>query len=255
MFPARDGIIPRPLILAYHSVNSERTDNLAVRTSDFRRQLEWLRRRGYVAITLQRYLMEGSTSKRTAIITFDDGYADNYTQAFPVLKEYGFRATVFLVSDYVGTERIYPWDRARARGRAESYRALAWKQVHEMQEWGVEFGSHTCTHPRLAEIDADISREEIRRSRDDLAAKLGREVVSFSYPQGNLNAKVVAAVRDSGYSGAVVTPTRQGLPHSSFLLRRVGVYYPNNDWVFRLKTTRLFRNNYERLQGLRDRCS
>jgi peptidoglycan/xylan/chitin deacetylase (PgdA/CDA1 family) len=91
-----------PLILAYHSVSEYRKDALAVNVAAFENQITWLHRHGYRSITLAEFMTETiETGKRIAIITFDDGYADNYTLAFPILKRYGCVATIFLVSDYV----------------------------------------------------------------------------------------------------------------------------------------------------------
>ena len=243
---------PSPLILAYHSISQTRTDNLTVSAADFRRQMEWLSRSRYETVTLSQYVnRDNRRTDRSVVITFDDGYADNYTTAFPILRDHGFVATVFLVSDYVGTDHIYWWDEPKAGHDRSPYRLLSWNEVHEMEEYGIEFGSHSCTHRKLTQIPASQQAHEIRRSRADLQAMLRREVVSFCYPAGDLNSHVVKAVEDAGYRCGVVTPTASGLTRNRFTLRRVGVYYPNSWFVFRLKVSRLIRCNYERILGIR----
>jgi peptidoglycan/xylan/chitin deacetylase (PgdA/CDA1 family) len=243
-----------PLILAYHSVSERREDSLAVRLADFEYQMAWLHRHGYRSMTLAGFTSQAVAKReRIVIITFDDGYADSYTLAFPVLKHYRFVATIFLVSDYVNTDHVFPWDVPKITGDAGPalYRLLAWEQVHEMAAYGIEFGSHTCTHPRqLTDLSAEQCWDEIARSRTDLGAKLGRQVVSFCYPRGDLDAKVVQMVEQAGYDCAVVTPSRPAIPLCRYTLRRTGIYHHHTPLLFRLRITPLVRSNIERLGRL-----
>jgi peptidoglycan/xylan/chitin deacetylase (PgdA/CDA1 family) len=240
-----------PLILAYHSVSDARTDGLAVRASDFEYQIGWLHRHGYRSITLAEFRGETfNRGERVVIITFDDGYADNYTAAFPILKCYGFVATVFLVSDFVGTDELLPADVARIKpGDDRSpYRILSWEQVGEMAAHGIEFGSHTCTHRLLNSLSVEGRWDEIARSRADIGNKIGHEVESFCYPAGGLDKEAIQMVEKAGYDCAVVTPTRYGIPLCRYALRRIGIYRHNTPLLFRLKTTAMMRRNYERLK-------
>ncbi|MBK9711681.1 MAG: polysaccharide deacetylase family protein [Kouleothrix sp.] len=246
-----------PLILAYHSISEQRRDSLAVRVADFDAQLAWLRGRGYRSLTLAEYVRcPPARGERVVILTFDDGYVDNYSHAFPILKRYGFVATIFLVTDYVSTERIFSWDAPKiaAAHEAELYRVLAWEQVHEMAAYGIEFGSHTCTHPELTAVPPEQCAREIAQSRRDLAARLGRDVGSFCYPRGKLSDDVIRLVEQAGYSCAVVTPKRAGIPLGRYTLRRVGLYQNSTPWRFRIKIAPLVRGNYERLKRLSQRA-
>ena len=244
-----------PLILAYHSVNDQREDCLAVRVADFERQLAWLARRGYRSLTLAEFRrQEIQKGERVVILTFDDGYADNYTYAFPLLKRYGFVATIFLVSDYVDTDHVYWWDEPllKTASQRHLYHPLSWRQVEEMATYGIEFGSHTCTHPkRLTGLSPEESWHEIMDSRIALQTKLGTEVNSFCYPLGDLNSNMIQMVEQAGYDCAVVTPTRPGIPLNRFTLRRISIYRDNSPWLVRLKMTGIFRRNYEHLRRLR----
>lgn len=247
----RDLCYQWPLILGYHSVSAGRTDALAVRVSDFEEQLAWLKRQGYRAVTLAQLMTEPLVKgERVVCLTFDDGYADNYTLAFPLLKKYGFVATMFLVSDYVSTDHIFYWDVPKLTAQADPawYRLLTWEQVAEMVDYGIEMGSHTCTHPELTKVTAEQCLTEMTRSRQDLGARLGREIVSFCYPRGDLNRSVIQMAEKAGYSGAVVTPTCAGIPLGPYTLRRIGINYANSAWLFRFKTLTLVRRNYERLK-------
>jgi hypothetical protein len=93
--------------------------------------------------------------------------------------------------------------------------------------------------------------EELTRSGMELQSRLGREIVSFCYPRGKCDAEVIQRVEKAGYRCAVVTPTCSGMPLSYYTLRRIGIYYANTPWLFRLKTTPCVRRNYERVKRLR----
>ena len=250
---ADDGLFRRdwPLILAYHSVSQHRTDGLAVPAGEFERQMDWLHRRAYRTVTVTEFINGGfSPDEPLALITFDDGYADNYDVAFPVLKRFGFVATVFLVSDFVGTGRTFRWDSLKIRSKADipHYAPMNWEQVRDMEGYGIEMGSHTCSHPRLTTLAVPERWEEISRSRADIEDRLGHTVSSFCYPHSEFDQTDVDLVEKAGYACAVVTAFRRGIPLRRFTLRRVGVYQNTSSWRFRLKTTGLFRRNYERLK-------
>ncbi len=241
----------QPLILAYHSISERREDALAVRPAEFEAQLRWFRDHGYRSQTMRQFVEGGCDgAHRVVQLTFDDGYADNYTLAFPILKRFGFVATIFLVSDYVDTDRIFPWDLHKIDDGhdASLYKTLGWKQIQEMAEYGIEFGSHSCTHPELTGVIPAQASEEVVRSREDLQRRLGNEIVSFSYPRGALDRRIIGLVERSGYRCAVVTPNRRGIPVSPFSLRRVGIYHNVNPLVFGLKLNRAVRSIYEHVR-------
>lgn len=244
-----------PLILAYHSISSKRQDGLAVRTQDFAWQMRWLASRGYRAVTLSEWVRgDADKEKRVVLITFDDGYADNYTQAFPILQQYGFKATIFLVSDYVGQEHVYWWDQPKQRAGVDValYYPLTWEQVFRMSEAGFEFGSHTRRHPKaLTELSLEQRWVEISESRTDLRSKLGADVSSFCYPRGDLNPETMQMVADAGYECAVVTPPRVGIPITRYTLRRISLYREYGPTLFRVMVTPFFRRNYELFKRMR----
>ena len=243
-----------PLILAYHSVSEYRQDELTVRKTDFESQMAWLYHHGYRSLTLAEFMNQSiEKGERILIITFDDGYADNYISAFPVLKKYGFVATIFLVSDYVNTDHVFWWDVPKMTTPADQspYQLLTWEQVNEMAAYGIEFGSHTCTHPKqLTKLSTKQRWEEILRSRVNLSVKLKRKIVSFCYPRGDVNAEVMQMVEKAGYSCAVVTPARASIPLCRYTLRRISIYYHNSPLLFRVKITPFVRRNYLSLKWL-----
>lgn len=245
----------QPLILAYHSISSERQDGLAVRPQDFEWQIRWLANHGYRSATLPAFIRgEIPEDERVVLITYDDGYADNYTEAFPILMKYGFTATIFLVTNAVGQEHVYWWDLPKLASTPDRrlFYPLNWEQIYQMAKAGIAFGSHTCSHPRaLTELPREECWREIYDSRAVLQQKLGDEVASFCYPRGDLNPDVVGMVAVAGYSCAVVTPPRVGIPHSRYTMRRVSLYREYGRVLFRWMVTPLFRRNYEFFKRLR----
>jgi len=122
------------------------------------------------------------------LITFDDGYATFYEHAFPRLRERGFVATLFVITDKVGMPRYVTWD-----------------QVREMAAAGIEIGSHSVTHPDLRQLSGSHLEQEISGSRKTLEEQLGMPVLFFCYPGGHYDEEVLAAVKAAGYLGAVST--------------------------------------------------
>ena len=241
-------------ILGYHSVSAHRSDALAVRTDVFDAQLAWLRARWYRSLTLAQYLAEPvQRGERIVILTFDDGYRDNFTEALPVLRKHGYVGTFFVVSEPLGTDHTFYWDEPKIAAGAPRnlFGVMSWEQVHELAESGMEIGSHTATHPELTRLTHEQCRDEIVRSRRDLTQALGREIVSFCYPRGLFDERITQLVEEAGYSCAVVSPERHGIPLGMHTLRRIGVHHGNGPLVFRLKASRLVRRNHERLMRLR----
>jgi peptidoglycan/xylan/chitin deacetylase (PgdA/CDA1 family) len=141
----------------------------------FSRHLQYLCDHGYTAVNLGdavETLETGSDVKRPVVITFDDGYRDFYTHAFPVLAERGLRATVFVVSDKTSDERIC----------SDGKDYMTWKEVREIHSHGIQIGSHTATHPELYGLSLLKVEDEIRQSKETIENELGAPVSSFSYP-------------------------------------------------------------------------
>lgn len=147
---------------------------------------------------------------RTVVLTFDDGDAGLAEHAYPVLADLGFRATTFLITDYVG--RSNTWD---VRYTWRRLRHLDWAAVETWQARGFEFGSHTATHPRLTWLAADRIAEELARSREALVARLGPEAGrAVAYPFGAVDGRVERLARAAGYEvgfGGVRGPGRGAL--------------------------------------------
>ena len=215
-------------ILMYHYIQSHEseTSKLVVSPFHFERHMRYLHENRYQVVALETLLQWTSQRKKiphkTVAITMDDGYLDNYEHAYPVLKKYGFPATIFLIIDTVGRPGY-----------------LTWHQIHEMEIGGIRFGSHTLTHPTLTEIPLDQAQHEISESKRQLAAMLKSPSPIFSYPSGRTNAQLKEAVRGSGYGGAVsgspdgITPI-----HDPFGFKRVRISNTSNNlYVFWLESS------------------
>ena len=154
------------------------------------------------------------------VITFDDGYQSVYAEAFPALQQYGFTATVFLITGYCGKFNDWPGHTSPV-GR----RLLSWNEIRAMHRYGFEFGSHTVTHPDLTAISAEEADREIRVSKTSIQEHLGEAVKTFAYPYGKYSREVVEIVREQfvgACSADLGKATAGDHPH---LLRRIDMYY------------------------------
>ena len=220
-------IIPRSVQpLVYHRVcadNEHFSSDYAVRQSDFRRQMEYLVTRGYTAVGIEDLLtgmdapLPGPPGR--VLITFDDGYRDNFERAFPVLQDLGLPAVIFLVADF--SRRTNWWDQPIGIPEA---RLLHPDEIREMAAEGMEFGSHTLTHRSLPGCsEEDLSRELVE-SREHIAAITRTPVRTFSYPYSHVDERVKRAVRQSGYACAFAVNSGPLTPATDrWEIRRVNV--------------------------------
>jgi len=198
--PARPGTAR---VIYYHRIDDEQHRS-CVAPRAFAEQMAWLRSEGYAVVPLASLRAHLDARRpfpeRTVAITFDDGFADNYTAAFPVLARHDLPATIFLATDFIGGDDL-PVLRDRS-----GIKPLTWAQVEEMARAGVAFGAHTMSHRSLPDLDASDLESEITGSRDALAEHLdGLPVETFCYPRGHFDDGVKQAVRAAGFRLAVTT--------------------------------------------------
>lgn len=186
-------------VLMYHSVAHDRDDGpvspFKVSRSSFGAQLSHLRTRGYRTPPLD----EGITSGADAdvLITFDDGYLDNYTVAFPLLQEHGLRASLFVVADFQRRRNFWD-DEAPSRNAP----LLEPRHMREMAAHGIEFGSHTLTHAALSRLGDVALRRELVDSKHAIEDIIGGPVRHLAYPYGDVDRRTKAAARAAGYTAA-----------------------------------------------------
>lgn len=162
----------------------------------FQRQLLTLKRLGYRGITFKSLLMDGPT-KGTAVLTFDDGYANFCDNAVPKLEALGWQGTVFVVTDTIGG--LNAWD--TSWGEAPEP-IMSWEQARDCVARGMEVGSHTVTHPKLAEISDGAGKTELEGSLAALKENLGEGSYTFCYPFGSYRPETAILVQKAGYIGA-----------------------------------------------------
>jgi len=202
--PGRQSV--RVPILMYHyiRVNPDPRDkvgfNLSVTPADFTQQMDWLAQHGYHPVDfddLRGYLMgHANLPSRPVVLTFDDGYRDMYTTAFPVLRAHGFKAVSYVVSGFVGSPSSVTVD-----------------QVQQMNANGIEIGAHTVSHADLTRISPAERHREVFDSKASLEALLGHPVLDFCYPSGRVDDAVVREVEAAGFETA--TTTQPGVLHSA----------------------------------------
>jgi len=325
-------------ILSYHRICEKHYGDpfLCVTPQNFERQIQYLKRR-YAIISLTELIKLMSqpelTDEQFLAITFDDGYRDNYTYAYPILKKYRVPATIFLTTGYIDTDKLFWWDRlarvvkaingkngklrfkediypiemkksldlmlssdepnhkeamprlclmfkemeekkrerilddlekqmgeALTDGRERPY-PLSWKEIKEMNEGGISFGSHTVNHTILSRVELTRAREEIVQSKLEIEKRIGKKVEHFSYPNGrkeDFNREMKELLKDNNYLSAcsaingatgrhddLFSLKRRDVTNSPvyiFALKVSGIF----DW-FWLKTEKGKINQYETL--------
>lgn len=195
-------------ILMYHKIGKDAPTEWWVKTENYRRQMKEIKKAGYKTIRLKNIynykLKNGRLPFHPIVITFDDGYENFLTEAFPILKKYGLTATVFVITNTVGNEDKQidnSWDQ-----ESESmYKAwhLTWPEIKWLNKKGIEIGSHTRTHSNLTQLKKSDLEKEIKDSKSILEDKLGVPIEVFSYPGGKRNSLVTERLKEAGYKVAV----------------------------------------------------
>jgi len=162
----------------------------------------------------------GPSPPRAVVLTFDDGYAGLARHAFPVLADLGLRALVFVVTDFVGRDN--DWDVHYGWLR---FRHLAWDELAHWRERGaIEVHSHSARHRRLTWLSDAAARDELGRSREAIAARLGAAPSALAYPFGAVDARIAGLARAAGYrlgfAGPGAPAPGSGAPDPLLLPRR-----------------------------------
>jgi len=238
-------------VLTYHSID-ESGSIISTSPENFRRQMGILSESGFNVISLKELtasLHENrSLSPKQIALTFDDGFQNFYTKAFPILLEYGFTATVFLVTDYCDKYNDWPGN-LPTLGKSK---LLSWNEIKELNKYDIDFGAHTSTHPDLTRLSTAETEKEMVQSKKKIEDHLGAEVTDFAYPYGRYNERVKRMTRNY-FRGACSTDL--GVVHTEsdlFSLKRVDSYYLSNDRIFRLLSSNSLDWYWVLRQAMRD---
>ncbi len=220
------------IALNYHKIDA--VDHpLSVSPEEFEAQIAYLKDNNYTSITpdqIHDYLTKGvPLPRRPILITFDDGYEDNYEHAYPILKEYGFHATIFVIVNYMETPGY-----------------LTWEQAKEMSRNGISIQSHTVSHQPLSPLSKEDAASELSASRSSIEEHIGQPVRYLAYPEGSYNHIVEQLAEKAGYKGAF--SIRCGIIDNAshpFRLERIPVFHTHQ--TFRDFLRRLhYASNFER---------
>lgn len=217
------GMHRTPLVLCYHAVSSDWGGPLVVSEAVLAEHVALLKSRGYAAFTfaeLERRRRAGTLPRRAVAITFDDGFA-SVQRAVPILRDAGFSATVFVVTDFVESGEPLRWPGACQIPAERAEHGLGWGDLETMAQLGWEVGSHGAQHRRATELGDEELADELRRSKSAIAARFGT-CLSHAYPYGIADSRVAAAAAAEGYVTAC-TLTRDHRIDDPFRRPRLGL--------------------------------
>lgn len=180
-------------VLMYHSINYEKDNELMVPKETFREQMNYLKENGYTTLTLDElydfFLNNKPVPEKSVVITFDDGYKDNYINAYPILKEFNFKAVVFVITNNMNNHNNF----------------ITSEQAIELDNNGMEIQSHTVNHEKLYTLDYDSQLKTLKESKRFLENLLKKEISYIAYPYGVFNNTTIRATEDAGYKMAFTT--------------------------------------------------
>ena len=220
--------------MEYHTITNNpapESEIYNVPPAEFSAQLDYLQQNGYTTITLQDFMRvvhgKGELPKKPIVLTFDDGYEDNFTEMLPILEAHKMTAVVYVITNQLGQPGY-----------------LTLEQLKEMQKRGIEIGSHTADHTALLVMSDEMRLHQIRDSKTFLEWNGLETIYSFSYPNGSLNDEIIKILRQENYLSAVTgNAGLNTLKKNPYKLNRVNIRKPRfgiYEFKFRLFKANLF---------------
>ncbi|WP_050608386.1 polysaccharide deacetylase family protein [Clostridium niameyense] len=180
-------------VLMYHSIDYEKGNELRLPKEKFKEQMKYLKDNGYTTLSLDElynFLVHNKpVPEKSIVITLDDGYVDNYENAYPIIKEFGFKAAIFDVTSNID----------------KNPKTITSKQIKEMNDNGITIASHTVNHDQLDILSYEKQLETMKKSKEDLEKILGKKVNYIAYPYGKWNKDTLKAAKEAGYTMAFTT--------------------------------------------------
>jgi len=223
-----------PPILSYHSIDNSGSP-ISVAPKEFENQMNFLWKSGYTTITLWEYvnsmMMNKPVPSQGIVLTFDDGYKNNYDVMFPILKSFGFTATIFVVTGFMGKEDSWEKDEG-----IPDLPLLSWNEVMEMKKYGLDFQPHSHSHPLLTHLTEDKIRAELINSKREIESRLNEKAGVFCYPYGKYDAKVIKILKEVGFKAAVTSRFGWNYePIDFFRIERIGSrWFRKHPWAFKM---------------------
>ena len=227
-----------PVVMYHRVINNSENEGIYgtyIYEDIFRQHMQYLKDKNFDVITFEDLHKIGwrnrfQRNKKYIMITFDDGYVDNYNLAFPILKEFGFKATIFLMGESTYNE----WD-VNAGGE-KKFELMDKFMIKEMQDYGIEFGAHTFNHPKLNKLSEEKIRHQIVDVKKPLEEKIEKEIITFAYPYGILNDYAKKMAREAGYTFTVSTDSGSVcLSDDLYQIRRIAIFPNTNLFSFKRK--------------------
>ncbi len=217
-------------VLAYHKIDQPTSDiklrGAFTSPKNFAKQMLYLKKQNFVFYTASElidfYRQNGTFPSKAITVTFDDGWKDNYTNAFPILRDLQIKATVFLVPSCIGQTTA----KVVADGEVEREH-LALTDIRAMSDYGIEFGSHTLNHKLLHQIPPSETKFEVSESKKEIENLLQKPCRVFAYPAGFFTQTAQAAVRNAGYIAAFSTVYGENNAVNLYALNRVEILRRN----------------------------
>ncbi len=209
-------------VLLYHRIINKAMrigkHKIYVWEKDFEKQMRYLKKNEFQTVTFIDIQKNPSMDfYKKIILTFDDGYTDNYELMFPILKKYGFKAVIYLITR---TDHN-AWGVLEKEPRVNLMTA---SQIKEMSDYGIEIGGHTQQHLDLSKCSKEELVREIKGCKDDVEQLINKKVISFAYPFGGVNENVKRITQKAGYQYAVSTNTGpKEFGKDNFQIRRIEI--------------------------------
>lgn len=201
-----------PRVLMYHMISEHlpkkqsKFNRLRVKPSDFEKQLIWLKKKKFKSFTLTELSELENIPAKSVVLTFDDGYEDNFTKAFPLLKKYEFKATIYIVLNRFNQNWATDKDLNQASSELNSERMLSNEQIKELLDSGlIEIGSHTLDHVNLPKLNKEEKKKQIIESKKQIENVFDIKCNSFAYPFGFFDEDSVKIVNEANYTNATTT--------------------------------------------------
>ena len=199
-------------VLMYHMIsehlpkNQSKFNRLRVTPKEFEKQLIWLKQNGFKSFTLSELVQLENIPEKSVVLTFDDGYEDNFTNAFPLLQKYDFKATIYIVLNRFENNWATDKDLDKASSELNSEKMLSDEQIKIMIESGlIEIGSHTLDHVNLPKLNKEEKEKQLLESKKQIENIFGIKCDSFAYPFGFYDEDSVKIVENIGYTNATTT--------------------------------------------------